>query len=197
MDFCFPHCWDFFPVDQCKAGSGSLQESGQGTHHSFLPEGPDWRGCSNGLYARCPGRTEVYGRIYVGVFLAKGQETLTSFQIPLWLMILCSLVMAIGTSIGGYRIIKAVGMDMVRLETYQGFAANGRCCLSSALLTYGHTRIHYPHKNHCHHGGGRAAKRLSAVNWNVVKEMVLTWILTFPGCGLIGFIIAKLFMYIF
>ena len=72
------------------------------------------------------------GVFMLGIFLAKGQETVTSFQIPLWLMILCSLVMAIGTSIGG---------------------GSGRCCLSSALLTYGHTRIHYPHKNHCHHGG--------------------------------------------
>lgn len=45
--------------------------------------------------------------------------------------------------------------------------------------------------------GVGAAKRLSCVNWGVVKEMVLTWFLTFPGCGLIGYIIAKIFMQIF
>ena len=45
--------------------------------------------------------------------------------------------------------------------------------------------------------GVGAAKRLSSVNWGVVKDMVLTWILTFPGCGLIGFLMAKLFMWIF
>ncbi|MEG0614969.1 MAG: inorganic phosphate transporter, partial [Oscillospiraceae bacterium] len=45
--------------------------------------------------------------------------------------------------------------------------------------------------------GVGAAKRPSSVNWGVVKEMVLTWVLTFPGCGLIGFLMAKLFMRIF
>ena len=45
--------------------------------------------------------------------------------------------------------------------------------------------------------GVGATKRLSAVNFGVVKDMVLTWVLTFPGCGLIGYIIAKLFMVIF
>lgn len=137
------------------------------------------------------------GVFMLGIFLAKGQETVTSFQIPLWLMILCSLVMAIGTSIGGYRIIKAVGMDMVRLETYQGFAADlagAACLLLSSLMGIPVSTTHT--KTTAIMGVG-AAKRLSAVNWNVVKEMVLTWILTFPGCGLIGFIIAKLFMYIF
>ena len=71
------------------------------------------------------------GVFMLGIFLAGGQDNVTSFQIPLWLMILCSLVMALGTSIGGYRIIKAVGMDMVKLEKYQGFAADmaGAACL--------------------------------------------------------------------
>jgi len=45
--------------------------------------------------------------------------------------------------------------------------------------------------------GVGSAKRLSNVNWSVVKEMVLTWVLTFPGCGIIGFFMAKLFMSIF
>ena len=45
--------------------------------------------------------------------------------------------------------------------------------------------------------GVGASKRLSAVNWGVVKEMVLAWILTFPGCGLIGFLMVKLFVWLF
>ncbi len=51
----------------------------------------------------------------LGVFLSSGRGDVTTFQIPIWLMILCSVVMALGTSIGGYRIIKSVGMDMVHL----------------------------------------------------------------------------------
>ena len=74
----------------------------------------------------------------------------------MWLMILCSLVMALGTSIGGYRIIKSVGMDMVQLETYQGFAADiGARGLPVALLAHGRAREHHAHQNHRHHGRGR------------------------------------------
>ena len=45
--------------------------------------------------------------------------------------------------------------------------------------------------------GVGAAKRITSVNWGVVKEMLMAWVLTFPGCGLIGFLIASLFMRIF
>ena len=112
-------------------------------------------------------------------------------------MILCSVVMAVGTSIGGYRIIKAVGMDMVKLETYQGFAADAAgalCLLISSLASLPGSTTHT--KTTAVMGVG-AAKRLSAVKWSVVKEMVLTWVLTFPGCGLIGYLMSRLFMQIF
>ena len=64
------------------------------------------------------------GVFMLGIFLARGQANVTEFQIPVWLMFLCSLVMGLGTSIGGLRIIKSVGMDMVKLEKYQGFSAD-------------------------------------------------------------------------
>jgi PiT family inorganic phosphate transporter len=57
------------------------------------------------------------GVFLLGVFLAKGQGNITEFTIPIWLMLLCSVVMALGTSIGGYKIIKTVGMGMVKLST--------------------------------------------------------------------------------
>ncbi len=122
---------------------------------------------------------------------------MTEFTIPLWLMVLCSVVMALGTSIGGYRIIKAVGMDMVKLETYQGFSADlaAACCLLLSSLTG--VPVSTTHTKTTAIMGVGAAKRLSAVNWGVVKEMVLTWVLTFPGCGLIGLLVARLFLWLF
>ena len=57
------------------------------------------------------------GVFLLGIFLVNGQ-TATEFSVPMWLMVLCSVVMALGTSIGGYRIIKSVGMDMVKLQPY-------------------------------------------------------------------------------
>jgi len=61
------------------------------------------------------------GVFMLGVFLTQGQAQVTEFIIPNWMLILCSAVMATGTSIGGYRIIKAVGMDMVKLENIKVF----------------------------------------------------------------------------
>lgn len=133
----------------------------------------------------------------LGMFLTKGQGNMQSFSIPVWLMLLCSAVMATGTSIGGYRIIKAVGMDMVRLESYQGFSADlaaAGCLLLSSLTGIPVSTTHT--KTTAIMGVG-ASKRLSAVNWGVVKDMVLTWVLTFPGCGLIGFLMARFFIQMF
>ncbi|MDY2629836.1 MAG: inorganic phosphate transporter [Clostridium sp.] len=137
------------------------------------------------------------GVFMLGIFLANGRGDVQSFVIPVWLMILCSLVMALGTSIGGYKIIKAVGMDMVKLEQYQGFSADlaGAGCLLLSSVTG--IPVSTTHTKTTAIMGVGAAKRISSVNWGVVKEMVLTWILTFPGCGLIGFLMAELFIWIF
>ena len=137
------------------------------------------------------------GVFLLGVFLSRGAGNVADFSIPIWLMVLCSLVMAIGTSIGGMRIIKAVGMDMVKLEKYQGFSADAAaagCLLLSSLTGVPVSTTHT--KTTAIMGVG-AAKRVSSVNWGVVKDMVLTWVLTFPGCGLIGFLMAKLFLMVF
>lgn len=119
------------------------------------------------------------------------------FVIPFWMIILCSGVMGLGTSVGGYRIIKAVGMDMVKLQRYQGFAADiaASACLLVSSLTG--VPVSTTHTKTTSIMGVGASKGLSAVNWGVVKEMVVAWVLTFPGCGLIAFIMAKLFMFIF
>src|SRR5699024_7047065 len=107
---------------------------------------------------------------------------------PVWLMLLCSVVMALGTSVGGEKIIKSVGMDMVHLEKYQGFSADmaaALCLLYSSLFGIPVSTTHT--KTTAIMGVG-AVKRLSAINFGVVKDMVLTWVFTFPGCGLISFI---------
>ncbi len=137
------------------------------------------------------------GVFLLGAFLANGQANVTSFVIPVWLMILCSLVMSLGTSIGGMRIIKSVGMNMVKLQKYQGFSADlaaAGCLLLSSLTGVPVSTTHT--KTTAIMGVG-AAKRLGSVNWGVVKEMVYAWVLTFPCCGLIGYLITKLFLILF
>ena len=126
------------------------------------------------------------GVFMLGVFLARGQAFVTEFVIPLWLIILCSLVMALGTSLGGMRIIKSVGMDMVKLETYQGFSADlaGALCLFLASVLG--LPVSTTHTKTTAIMGVGAARRLSSVNWGIV-EMILAWILTFPDVGSLAF----------
>lgn len=137
------------------------------------------------------------GVFLLGVFLAKGQGNITEFDVPLWLMILCSFVMALGTSIGGYKIIKTVGMGMVKLVTYQGFAADAAAAISLYVATILGIPVSTTHTKTTSIMGVGAAKRLTSVNWGIVKEMAYAWILTFPGCGLLGYIMAYIFMKIF
>lgn len=133
----------------------------------------------------------------LGAAMANGQADASSFVVPIWLMILCSAVMGLGTSIGGYRIIKSVGMDMVKLKPYQGFAADFSATLCLLLSSLTGIPVSTTHTKTTAIMGVGAARRISNVNWSVVKELVLTWVFTFPGCGLLGFGMAKLFLMIF
>ncbi len=142
------------------------------------------------------------GQKFMAIFLlgaafANGESAASSFVVPIWLMVLCSVVMGLGTSIGGYRIIKSVGMDMVKLKPYQGFAADLSATLCLLLSSLTGIPVSTTHTKTTAIMGVGAARRMSNVNWSVVKELVLTWVFTFPGCGLLGFGMAKLFLMIF
>ncbi|MTR33473.1 inorganic phosphate transporter [Pseudoflavonifractor sp. BIOML-A14] len=137
------------------------------------------------------------GQKFMGVFLlgtalAAGRRDTETFLIPLWLMVLCALVMALGTAMGGRRIIDTVGRDMVSLTPRLGFAADlggGVCLLLCTALGLPVSTTHA--KTAAILGVGGRADR------GVVRSILLTWIFTFPGCGLIGFFTAKCFLSLF
>ncbi len=137
------------------------------------------------------------GVILLCVYMSQGQALPQSIQIPLWLMAVCSVVMALGTAMGGKKIIKSVGMDMVKLEKYQGFSADIAAALALLICSVFSLPVSTTHAKTTSIMGVGAVRRVSAINFSVVKEMVLTWVLTFPGCGLVGFLMTKLFIFIF
>lgn len=106
----------------------------------------------------------------------------------LWLPVLVSLVMGLGTSIGGYRIIKKVGMGMVDLEPYQGFATDLSAFISLVLSSACSWPVSTSQVKTCSIIGVGLTKGAKRVNWRVALDMVLTWVFTFPGCILIGFV---------
>lgn len=113
-----------------------------------------------------------------------------TMSIPIWIMVFCSILMAIGTSIGGYRIIKTMGMDMVKLEKYQGFTAEIVASVSMLLATkYGIPLSTTNTKATAMMGAG-ASQGLNKVDWGIAKEMVTAWVLTFPACMILGYLFA-------
>ncbi|RPJ05482.1 MAG: inorganic phosphate transporter [Spirochaetaceae bacterium] len=118
-------------------------------------------------------------------------------SIPLWIMLLCSVIMALGTSVGGYRIIKTMGMDMVKLEKYQGFSAE----VAASLCLLGSTVFGIPvsttHTKTTAIMGVGLQKGFRGIKWSIVMEMFTAWVLTFPVCLIIGFLMTKLFLAIF
>lgn len=88
-------------------------------------------------------------------------------------------------------------MDMVKLKPYQGFAADLAATLCLLLSSLTGIPVSTTHTKTTAIMGVGAAKRMSNVNWSIVKDLVLTWVFTFPGCGLLGFGMAKLFLEFF
>ena len=116
----------------------------------------------------------------LGIALAFGMETSGATDFPLWLMIICSAAMSLGTLLGGKRIIKSVAMDMVSLEKYQGVAAS----LSTVITLFVASMTGMPvSTSHCSTAsimGVGASKSFRRVNWGVARRMVWAWVLTFP-----------------
>ena len=131
----------------------------------------------------------------LAITLATGVGQADQMVLPIWLMFFCALNMGIGTAVGGERIIKSVGLDMVKLEPFQGFAASAATFFCLMLSTFAGLPVSTTHTKTTAIMGVGAAKRKSAVKWGIAVDMVKTWVLTFPGCGLLGFAFAHLFLF--
>ncbi len=141
------------------------------------------------------------GQKFMGIFvlaitLATGVGQADQMMLPVWLMLFCAINMGTGTALGGKKIIKSVAVDMVKMEKYQGFAASITASVSLLVATLFGLPVSTTHTANTAIMGVGAAKRASAVKWGVAVDMVKTWVLTFPGCGLMGFVVAKLFLMI-
>ena len=106
--------------------------------------------------------------------------------IPLWVKIACAVAMAIGTSIGGWRIIKTVGMNMIRLQPIGGFAAETGSALIIFIMTHFGAPVSTTHIISSSIMGVGASKRFSAVRWSVAKSIVMAWVVTIPATMILG-----------
>ncbi len=116
------------------------------------------------------------------------------FSMPLWMMLLCSLIMGLGTLLGGGRIIRTVGSKMVRIDQKEGFAADLAGTLALFLSTLQGLPVSTTHAKTCALMGASVAKDDGFIDPKIAGSMFLAWVLTFPACGILAFLLTKLFL---
>jgi PiT family inorganic phosphate transporter len=108
------------------------------------------------------------------------------FYVPFWVIITCQAAMGLGTLMGGWRIVHTMGSKITRLTPMQG------CCAETggAITLFAATGLGIPvSTTHTITGsiiGVGAARKVSAVRWNIASNIVTAWIITLPAAGLIG-----------
>lgn len=133
----------------------------------------------------------------LGMVLAMGYDQSQIPDFPLWIMILCSTCMMVGTAVGGKKIIKSVGLNIVKMEKWQGFSATFAASICIFISNMSGLPISTTHTKTTAIMGVGTAKHAKAVNWGAATNMFKAWIYTFPGCGIIGYLLAKAFILIF
>ena len=118
-----------------------------------------------------------------------GGGFISSFHIPLWVKAGCALAMAIGTSTGGWKIIKTMGVNMAKLAPVNGFAAETGAAVVIFVASMFHAPVSTTHIISTSIMGVGASKRLSSVRWSVAKNIVWAWVLTIPICGIVSALI--------
>jgi inorganic phosphate transporter, PiT family len=134
------------------------------------------------------------GQKFMGVFtlsLVLG-GVLSEFVMPKWVIFLCAATMATGTMVGGWKIMRTMGMRVTHLDTTQGFAAEMGAATTIEIATRLGIPLSTTHTISTSIMGVGAVRRFSAVRWGVSGEIVTAWILTFPVCGAIAYCVTKL-----
>jgi PiT family inorganic phosphate transporter len=109
----------------------------------------------------------------------------------MWVIFLCAAMMALGTLTGGWRIIKTMGMRITKLEPHQGFAAEMAAATTITIASRFGIPLSTTHTISTAIVGVGAARGVSAVRWGVTAELVSAWILTFPICAMISWLVVK------
>jgi PiT family inorganic phosphate transporter len=114
-------------------------------------------------------------------------------DVPTWVVVACALAMSLGTSIGGWKIIKTMGVNMIRLQPINGFAAETSAAIVISTASAIGAPVSTTHVISTAIMGVGASKRVSAVRWALAKNIVWAWILTIPTSALVGGLITWIF----
>jgi inorganic phosphate transporter, PiT family len=113
-----------------------------------------------------------------------------------WIVLSAGLVMGLGTMIGGWRVVRTLGMRMTHLEPVQGFAAETGAATVITLAARLGIPVSTTHAIGSAIMGVGATKRFSAVRWGVAGQVVAAWVLTWPSCALLGYALERFFSFV-
>ncbi len=117
---------------------------------------------------------------------------INSVEVPKWVILLCALAMGFGTLFGGWKIIKTLGVKMLKLEPIHGFAAETSSAAIIVVASHWGMPVSTTHVVSTAILGVGATKRLSAVRWGIAGKIVMAWVLTLPVCITMAWGIQKL-----
>ncbi|HEY1559972.1 MAG TPA: anion permease [Caulobacteraceae bacterium] len=127
---------------------------------------------------------KTMGIIAVLLFVHAGHRG--AFDVPIWVVLACQAAMALGTLIGGWRIVHTMGSKITRLSPMQGFCAETGGAISLFTATYLGVPVSTTHTITGAVIGVGSVRRTSAVRWGVARSIVIAWVITMPMAGLIG-----------
>jgi PiT family inorganic phosphate transporter len=119
----------------------------------------------------------------------------SEFHVPFWVVISCQAAMALGTLLGGWRIVRTMGSRITQLKPIQGFCAETGGALTLFLATALGVPVSTTHTITGAIVGVGAARRAAAVRWPVAQRIVIAWVLTLPAAALIGALVFRLISY--
>ncbi len=125
-------------------------------------------------------------------FLRISEDLNGGFEVPIWIKVLCALTMAAGTAGGGWRIIKTLGHNMVKLHPVHGFAAETSAAAVIIVCSILGFPVSTTHNVSASIMGVGAAKRFSAIRWTVVERMVWSWVLTIPVTAIASYMLVRM-----
>ena len=108
------------------------------------------------------------------------------FHVPFWVVITCQAAMGLGTLFGGWRIVRTMGSRITRLTPVQGFCAETGGAITLFLATWLGVPVSTTHTITGSIIGVGAARRVSAVRWNVTTNIVVAWVITMPAAAIVG-----------
>ena len=121
---------------------------------------------------------------------------LQSLEVPFWVILTCALAMGTGTALGGWRVIKTLGVNMLKLEPIHGFAAETSAAATILISSIFGLPVSTTHVVTTSIMGVGSTRRFSAVRWGLAGKILTAWIFTLPICFAAGWLIAELFLFI-